>query len=163
LRVWIGEIATEPADGGEVLLETNIDDMNPQFFEVLLERVQAAGALDTWLTPVTMKKGRPAQVISVIAPADRRATIESILIENSTTLGVRATAIERTKAARTIEPIATRWGDVRVKFRRWNGRVIDATPEYEDCAAIARNGDLPIRLVWDEAKRLSESRIGQRV
>jgi uncharacterized protein (TIGR00299 family) protein len=163
LRVWIGELAADSELHGEVLLETNIDDMNPQFFDLLLERVFAAGALDVWLTPITMKKGRPATVVSAIVPADRRSTVESILIENTSTLGVRMTQIERVKTARTIVPITTRWGDVPVKLREWNGRVIDATPEYDDCAAIARANDLPVRVVWDEAHRLAESRIGQRV
>jgi uncharacterized protein (DUF111 family) len=162
LRVWIGELATDPDVHGEILLETNIDDMNPQFFDLLQERLFAAGALDAWLTPITMKKGRPATTVSVIAPADRRSTIESVLIENTSTLGVRMTPIERVKTARQIVPITTRWGDVPVKLRQWNGRVIDATPEYEDCAAIARANDLPVRVVWDEAHRLAESRIGQR-
>lgn len=162
LRVWIGEIPEDAAADGEVLLETNVDDMNPQFFDLLLERLFAAGALDAWLTPIVMKKGRPATTVSAIAPADRRVELESVLIENTSTLGVRMTPLERTKTARTIEPITTRWGDVPVKFRQWNGRTIDATPEYEDCAAIARAHDLPIRVVWDEAKRLAESRIGQR-
>jgi uncharacterized protein (TIGR00299 family) protein len=163
LRVWIGELMTDADVHGEVLLETNIDDMNPQFFDLLQERLFAAGALDAWLTPITMKKGRPATTVSAIAPTDRRSTIESVLIENTSTLGVRMTPIERVKTARTIVPITTRWGDVPVKLRQWNGRVIDATPEYEDCAAIARANDLPVRVVWDEAHRLAESRIGQRV
>ncbi|HET7093054.1 MAG TPA: nickel pincer cofactor biosynthesis protein LarC, partial [Thermomicrobiales bacterium] len=95
LRVWIGE-AAEAAGDGEVLVQTNIDDMNPQFFEPLLERLFAAGALDAWLEPVIMKKGRPAVVVSAICPAGRRGAVEAALFANSTTLGVRVTAIERT-------------------------------------------------------------------
>ena len=163
LRVWIGNLASDSELHGEVLLETNIDDMNPQFFELLSERLFAAGALDVWLTPISMKKGRPATIVSAIVPTDRKSAIESVLIENTSTLGVRATQIDRVKTARTIEQITTRWGDVAVKLRQWNGRVIDVMPEYEDCAAIARANDLPIRLVWDEAHRLAESRVGQRV
>jgi uncharacterized protein (TIGR00299 family) protein len=164
LRVWIGETAGE-SDGtadGEVLIETNIDDMNPQFFAPLLDALFAAGALDAWLTPITMKKGRPATLVSAIAPANKRQVVESALIEHSSTLGVRTTPVERTKAARTFETVATRFGDVRLKLRSWNGRVIDLAPEYDDCAALAKANDVPIREVWNDAHRIGESYIGRR-
>ncbi|MEJ7837310.1 MAG: nickel pincer cofactor biosynthesis protein LarC, partial [Thermomicrobiales bacterium] len=138
LRVWIGEIPEGTEASGEVLLETNIDDMNPQFFELLNERLFAAGALDVWLTPISMKKGRPATIVSVIAPMEKKSSLESVMIENTSTLGIRSMAIDRVKTARVIVQIATRWGDVPVKVRQWNGRVIDVMPEYEDCATIAR-------------------------
>lgn len=163
LRVWLGTVETVDEGGdGEILLETNIDDMNPQFLELALERLFAAGALDAWTTPITMKKGRPAMQVSVLSPASRRQELESILIENTSTLGVRAIPIERTKTARVIEPVTTRWGDVRVKLRIWNGRVIDAMPEYDDCVTFAREHDIAVRTVWNEAYRISEPRIGQR-
>jgi uncharacterized protein (TIGR00299 family) protein len=163
LRVWIGEVVSSgDAAGGELLLETNVDDMNPQFWELTSERLFAAGALDVWLTPITMKKGRPATQISVLAPTARRLELESTLIENTSTLGVRALPIERTKAARQTDAVTTRWGDVSIKIRIWNGRAIDIAPEYDDVVAIARAHDVPIRVVWNEAYRLGESRIGQR-
>lgn len=163
LRVWIGEIAaTEDATGGEILLETNIDDMNPQFLELTGERLFEAGALDVWLTPITMKKGRPATQVSILAPASRRLQLEAVLIENTSTLGIRVTPVERTKAGREIQTVTTRWGDVRIKVRVWNGRAIDIAPEYDDIVAIAREHDIPIRTVWNEAYRIGEPRIGQR-
>ncbi|HEU0113616.1 MAG TPA: nickel pincer cofactor biosynthesis protein LarC, partial [Thermomicrobiales bacterium] len=122
LRVWIGEAAAETGDG-ELLVQTNLDDMNPQFLEPLLERLFAAGALDAWLEPVVMKKGRPAVVVSAICPAGRRDAVEAAFFANSTTLGVRVTAIERTKAARAFRTVATRWGDVRLKLRIVDSRV----------------------------------------
>jgi uncharacterized protein (TIGR00299 family) protein len=164
LRVWIGETAGE-SDGtadGEVLIETNIDDMNPQFFAPLLDALFAAGALDAWLTPITMKKGRPATLVSAIAPANKRQVVESALLEHRSTLGARTTPVERTKAARTFETVATRFGDVRLKLRSWNGRVIDLAPEYDDCAALAKANDVPIREVWNDAHRIGESYIGRR-
>jgi uncharacterized protein (TIGR00299 family) protein len=163
LRVWIGEPdAVEDADGGEILLETNIDDMNPQFLELAIERLFERGALDVWTTPITMKKGRPAVLLSVLAPTSRRQELESAMIENTSTLGVRAIPIERTKAARKIEAVSTRWGDVRIKHRIWNGRTIDVSPEYDDCLAIAREHGVAVRTVWNEAYRIGEARIGQR-
>ncbi|MGH2561122.1 MAG: nickel pincer cofactor biosynthesis protein LarC [Thermomicrobiales bacterium] len=163
LRVWIGEAADPNSGGDDLVLETNIDDMSPQGFELLVERLFEAGALDVWLTPATMKKGRPATVVGVLCAADRRPDIEHALIENSTTLGVRATRVERTKAARRIETVITRWGDVRVKLRGWQGRVIDVAPEYDDCASIARAADIPLRDVWHEARRIAEVYVGRRM
>jgi uncharacterized protein (TIGR00299 family) protein len=163
LRLWIGEIdgAGIPEEE-ELLLETNIDDMNPQFFEPLSERLFAAGALDVWLTPVTMKKGRPATVVSAIVPADRRANVERALFLESTTIGVRATPVSRTRAPRRFEIVATRWGDVRLKLRGWEGRVIGAMPEYDDCLRLSRETEAPIREIWAEAHRLGEVFTGQR-
>jgi len=165
LRVWIGTVAeSDPTgDDGELVLETNIDDMSPQHYEPLTERLFAAGALDVWLTPIVMKKGRPAIQVSVLAPVGRRRELEDVLILNSTTLGVRSTIVERIKAARRTEIVATRWGDVAVKLRAWNGRVIDAAPEYDDCLALARANDATLREVWNEAHRLGEAYVGRRL
>ncbi len=173
LRVFLADAdpaAVGPAGGegagagdGDLVLETNIDDMNPQFYELLTERLFAAGALDVWLTPIAMKKGRPATQVSVLGAAARRLALEGVLFAESTTLGVRATRIERTKAARRVETAATRWGDVRLKLKVWNGRVLDAAPEYDDCLALARAHGLPLREVWDEAHRLGAVHVGQPV
>jgi uncharacterized protein (DUF111 family) len=163
LRVLIGETVEQDEGSGELVLETNIDDMSPQHVELLVERLFAAGALDVWLTPISMKKGRPAMQISLLVPEDRRERLEGVLIENSTTLGVRRTRIERTKATRRTETVATRWGDVRVKLRGWNGRVIDVAPEYDDCLNVARQSEIPLRDVWNEAHRIAEAYVGRRL
>ncbi len=163
LRVWIGETDEPAVVAGEMLMETNIDDMNPQQFELLVERLFAAGALDVWLTPILMKKGRPATTVSALLPVSQQARIESIFMENSTTFGVRRSSIERTKAARRFETISTRWGDVTIKLKGWNGRVIDVAPEYDDCARLARQADVPFREIWNEAHRLGESYAGRRL
>jgi uncharacterized protein (TIGR00299 family) protein len=163
LRLWVGE--SSPAntpESEEFLLETNIDDMNPQFYELLNERLFAAGALDVWLTPVTMKKGRPATVVSAIVPADRRDEVERTFFLESTTIGVRSTPVSRTRAPRRFETVATRWGDVRLKLRAWDGRVLGATPEYDDCLRLSRASGAPIHEVWAEANRLGEVFAGQR-
>jgi pyridinium-3,5-bisthiocarboxylic acid mononucleotide nickel chelatase len=162
LRVWLGETADDATVNGEILLETNIDDMNPQFFDLLSDRLFAAGALDVWLSPITMKKGRPATQVSVLLPAAKRAEVENVLFENSTTLGVRSMPVERVKAARTIESVTTRWGDVRLKLRIWNGRTIEAMPEYDDCLRIAQEHELPLRTVWNEAHRMGEVYVGRK-
>jgi uncharacterized protein (TIGR00299 family) protein len=163
LRLWVGETSRSGAtEGEELLLETNIDDMNPQFYEPLSERLFAAGALDVWLTPITMKKGRPGTTISIIVTADRRDAVERALFVESTTIGVRATPLSRTRAPRRFETVTTRWGDVRLKLRGWDGRVIGAMPEYDDCLRLSRFSGAPIREIWAEANRLGEVFAGQR-
>ena len=168
LRLWVGEAAGEatgPFDEGpeELLLEANIDDMNPEFFEPLVDRLFEAGALDVWLEPITMKRGRPGTKVSAICRTTDRAELERIFIEHSTTFGVRALPIDRVKAGRRTEQIATRWGDVRIKLKLWRGRVIDAVPEYRDCLAIHERTGMPIRLVYNEAARIAEAWIGRKV
>jgi uncharacterized protein (TIGR00299 family) protein len=163
LRLWVGETLPSGAtEDEELLLETNIDDMNPQFYEPLTERLFAAGALDVWLTPVTMKKGRPATVVSAIVHTQRRSEVERALFLESTTIGVRATPISRTRAPRRFETVTTRWGDVRLKLRGWDGRVIGAMPEYEDCLQLSRVSGASIREIWAEVNRLGEVFAGQR-
>jgi len=169
LRLWIGEMSEDvPVSGGsvsrdvELLLETNIDDMNPEYYELLIERLFDAGALDVFLTPIVMKRGRPATKVSAIVAATDRERVEATLIENSTTFGVRALPIERTKAGRDWETVATRWGEVRLKLKIWRGRVQEAAPEYADCLAVARDSGAPLRLIYGEAQRIGEVFVGQR-
>jgi uncharacterized protein (TIGR00299 family) protein len=163
LRVWIGETNSQSQPAGEVLIETNLDDMSPQFVELLVERLFEAGALDAWSIPIVMKKGRPALTISAIADASRQRAVIATMIEQSTTLGVRVQPIERTKAVRRFETVVTKWGDVNLKLRAWNGRVIDAAPEYEDCAAIARREGIPVREIWHEAHRIGGAFVGRKI
>jgi pyridinium-3,5-bisthiocarboxylic acid mononucleotide nickel chelatase len=163
LRLWLGDLTdAESGQNGDLLLETNLDDLNPQFYELLVERLFTEGAHDAWLTPIQMKKGRPATMVSVLCPAARRRAIEDVLIENSTTLGVRFFPVERTKAARRTETVTTRWGEIRLKLRGWHGRVLSVAPEYDDCLTVARRHDVPIREVWNEAHRLGEAHVGRR-
>jgi pyridinium-3,5-bisthiocarboxylic acid mononucleotide nickel chelatase len=163
LRLWVGETSLSgAADSEELLLETNIDDMNPQFYEPLSERLFAAGALDVWLTPITMKKGRPGTTVSIIVTVDRRDAVERALFVESTTIGLRATPISRTRTPRRFETVTTRWGDVRLKLRGWGDRVIGAMPEYDDCLQLSRVSGAPIREIWAEANRLGDVFAGQR-
>lgn len=161
LRLWIGDMVDTSGESGEVVIETNIDDMNPQFYEVLAERLFTAGALDVWTTPIAMKKGRPATTVSVLAPANQQQAIEHVLLANSTTLGTRSWQVTRTKAGRQMATVTTRWGDVPVKLRILSGRVIDAQPEYDAVAALARQHDQPVRDIWNEAHRQGEVFVGQ--
>lgn len=164
LRLWLGSATDEPAQApaaDEFLLETNIDDMNPQFFAPLTERLFTAGAFDVWLTPIIMKKGRPGTMVSAIVPVDRQDEVTRALIVESTTLGVRSSPIVMDRALRRFVGVTTRWGDVQLKLRGWEGRVIGAMPEYDDCLRLSRATDASIRDIWAEANRLGEVYIGQ--
>lgn len=163
-RLMVGQIMEETHSPGErlIVLDTNIDDMNPQFVEILLERLLGTGALDAWTMPINMKKGRPALQVSALArPADIERLVD-LLILQSTTLGVRQTTVSRIAADRQMESVETRWGPVRIKLKIWNGRVIDLAPEYDDCAAIARAHDIAVRDAWNEAYLIGQVYIGRR-
>ena len=165
LRISLGdaEDALPESTAGELLLETNIDDMNPQAFELLTERLYAAGAQEVWLTPVQMKKFRPATVVSLLAPASLREQLSQVILQNSTSLGVRAISVDRTKADRAFETVATRFGDVTLKLKIVDGRVLNAMPEYDECAALARATGAPLSEVWNEAHRIGERFVGSRI
>lgn len=163
LRLFLGTASDGETSESELLLETNIDDMNPQAFELLTERLYSAGAYEVWLTPVLMKKNRPGTLLSLLAPARIRGALERIVFENSTSLGVRATMIDRTKADRAFETVATRFGEVSLKLKIVDDRVLAAQPEYEDCARLARETGAPFADVWDEAHRIGERFVGRQL
>lgn len=145
-RILIGTVA-DAAPAGEsddvVVLEANVDDMSPQHFELALERIFAAGARDAWLTPITMKKGRPAILLAALAsPADEGAVARAILRE-TTTLGVRVRRERRWVAPREISLVETPYGPVRVKRAEIDG-AIRRSAEYDDVVRIARERGLPI-------------------
>ncbi len=150
LRVLLGERAA--ALGTDELLEiqTNIDDLNPQIYGHLCERLLAAGARDVTLTPTIMKKGRPALTVSVLAEAALREAVAAVLFEETTTIGVRFHPVARLKLEREIRKIATRWGTIRVKVARGAGATT-VSPEYDDCRRAALEHRVALRIVMQEA------------
>ncbi len=155
LRVTLGE-AGEAREGddvdGVVLIEANLDDMNPEFFEHVSDLLWRQGALDVTMTPIVMKKGRPGITLSVLAPPGNLDDIVTVLVTETTTLGVRFFRLERRTLDREIVTIGTRFGAVRVKIARRDGRVMNIAPEYEDCREIALASGVPLKDVYDEAK-----------
>ncbi|HEX6608117.1 MAG TPA: nickel pincer cofactor biosynthesis protein LarC [Chloroflexia bacterium] len=146
--------APSPAAGLEqdrvVLLETNIDDMNPQIYGYLLDRLLGAGALDAWLTPIQMKKGRPATLVSVLTPPAAADALSALLLRETSTLGVRRRELDRLKAPRRMLTVVTSAGPIRVKARLLDG-AWTAQPEYDDCLAAAQRTGRPLREILDEA------------
>jgi len=156
LRVMIGEEATTPGDSAEcvTVIETNIDDLNPQFYEIAIERLFAAGALDVFLTPIQMKKNRPGTLLSVICDPDLTEAVAAVILAETSTFGVRISRWERLCLDRRWEQVVTEFGVIRIKIGERDGRVITASPEYEDCKRAAIEHGAPIRRVHESAAAL---------
>ena len=150
-----GRSATIPALQKELLvLETNIDDCNPQIFDYVMAHLFKAGALDVWLTPIQMKKNRPAVTLSVLAPATLQDEVEKIIFTETTTIGVRRYPVQRTAAERREETVQTPWGSVRIKISSINGNVCSATPEVNDCRKLAEANGIPLKEILAAAQAL---------
>jgi uncharacterized protein (TIGR00299 family) protein len=149
LRVFVGESAGANEDEADRVwvLETNLDDVPGELVGYCQERLFEAGALDAYVIPMMMKKGRPGVMIGVIAPAERVADIESVLFRETGTLGVRRHAAERAKLQRETVTVETPWGPVKAK-RGWRDGIEVVSPEYEDCARLARERGVPLREVY---------------
>jgi uncharacterized protein (TIGR00299 family) protein len=145
LRVWLGEAAGDEAAERILRIECEIDDMNPQLFGPLMDRLAGAGALDVFYGAVQMKKNRPGTLVTVIAPPDRREAIVGLLFAETTTIGVRYDEMLRDRLEREIRTIETPLGAVRVKVAGRGGKVLNAAPEFDDCARIAAERGLPIK------------------
>ncbi|MBR4907826.1 MAG: nickel pincer cofactor biosynthesis protein LarC [Acidaminococcaceae bacterium] len=136
-----------------LLLECNLDDLNPEIMPYVLEKLLAAGAPDAWLQPIIMKKGRPAQTLKVLCRPDQQQALQKIIFEETTTLGVRAIPVERAALERRWKTVQTPWGDVRVKEGLLEGKVVNAIPEFEDCKRIAEEKGVPLKTVETAALR----------
>ncbi|MCL4499820.1 MAG: nickel pincer cofactor biosynthesis protein LarC [Chloroflexi bacterium] len=153
LRVLVGEAVESGGKEHEevAVLETNIDDLSPQIYEVVMERLFAAGALDVYFTPIQMKKSRPATLLSVICAPDDAAKMSDIIFEETSTIGIRVDMQRRICLPRAVTTVETRFGPISVKIARRGGEVINVQPEYEDCKAAASSHGAPVKTVRDAA------------
>jgi pyridinium-3,5-bisthiocarboxylic acid mononucleotide nickel chelatase len=152
LRVIVGEQVDRTADEQLWMLETNVDDLAPQMLGYVLEKALELGALDCYFTPIQMKKNRPATLISILCRPTDRDRFAEMLFSETTTLGVRSYAVERRALEREIVSVETRYGPIDVKVARLNGRVVTYMPEYEHCRAAARQAEVALRVVEEEAR-----------
>ncbi len=139
------------------VLETNIDDMNPQLFGDVMERLLAAGALDVFLTPVQMKKNRPGTLFTVLCDVDRVEQMTGLLLSHTTSFGVRIHHAQRRKLAREIVTVKTRFGEIEVKIGRLGGKIVSRSPEFESCKRAAAKAGVAIKDVQQEAARAAEN------
>jgi pyridinium-3,5-bisthiocarboxylic acid mononucleotide nickel chelatase len=152
LRVLAGtEVQPDAPTGEVVLLETNLDDLNPELVPDAVQRCFAAGALDVWTTPVQMKKGRPGIVLSVLARESAERSLAAAMFEGTTALGVRVQSLRRYELDREERVVEVGGDRVRVKLGRLDGRVINVAPEHDDCAAVAEHRGWSVKRVWAEA------------
>jgi uncharacterized protein (DUF111 family) len=133
------------------VLEANLDDLNPQVFGYVMDRLLEAGALDVFATPVQMKKNRPGSLLTILAKPEDAAKLTEIVFSETTTLGVRRREDKRQILARKWTTVPTRFGDVRIKIASLNGAVTSYAPEYEDCRCLAAEHRVPLKLVMQEA------------
>lgn len=148
LRLWIGE-EMGCANGEElVLLETNIDDMNPEIYGYLMDRLFDEEAVDVWFTPIQMKKNRPATMVSVLAPRYAEFRLTETIVRETSTLGIRVSPVCRHIARRDTIDFESSLGRVRAKVKRFLGDVLSVSPEYEDCRRIALEQHIPLREVY---------------
>ena len=156
VRVWLAEtselLASEGASGEAtrdvvVQLETNVDDMSAEWLGWLVDRLLEVGALDVWISPILMKKSRPAHQLSVLSSIDKESRVAEELFRESTTFGVRRQLVERHVLERRVREVPTPWGPVRVKSGSLGGRAISAAPEFDDLRRVARRSGRPLKEV----------------
>jgi uncharacterized protein (TIGR00299 family) protein len=152
LRLFVGEAAVSAPTETIMQVETTVDDMSPQLYEPLLERLLEGGALDAWLTPVIMKRSRPGVVLTALCEPGRVADLSRLLFEESSTIGVRWTAYQRSRLEREMVRLDTAYGPVTFKVSRLGGRAVTVTPEFEEVRRIARDKGLPVREVLEQAR-----------
>ncbi|HEX8437525.1 nickel pincer cofactor biosynthesis protein LarC [Archangium sp.] len=149
LRASMGR--AEARAEGLWVVEANLDDSTPQLLGYLIEHLLGTGALDAWVTPVTMKKARPGHLLGALVDGGAKETVVDMLLRESTTLGVRSYRVERTALERDWVEVETPWGKVRVKRGLRNGVVLNVHPEFEDCRKVAEASGVPLKQVMASA------------
>jgi pyridinium-3,5-bisthiocarboxylic acid mononucleotide nickel chelatase len=149
LRVLVGRAAASAQAGAErvVVIECEIDDMNPQLFGVAMDRLYAAGALEVFYVSAQMKKNRPGTLLTVVAPPEQREALSEIIFKETTTIGLRYSEVNRECLQRELVTVETPVGSVRLKLAWRDGRIVNAVPEFEDCAALAAARRLSVKEV----------------
>ena len=161
LRVVTGVPLELQAEGEELayLVSTNIDDMNPEFYDYVIERLLDAGAHDVWLTPIQMKKTRPGTIITVLCSPGDATALKRILLEETSTFGLRTSTVMKKAIEREIVRVETPWGEVAVKVGRESNRITNVSPEFADCARIAGEQGVPIKEVFRKAQSLVQEQL----
>ena len=165
LRIMVGEsleVSEAEFDEEVRVIEANLDDLNPQIYGYFVERALAAGALDVFTAPVQMKKGRPGTLLTLLCKPDRAKELMDLVFAETTTFGLRSYTAQRRVLPREWESVQTRFGEARLKVARVKGKVLQVSPEYEDCRKLAEEKKVALREVMEEAMRqgLAKNRKG---
>lgn len=165
LRGFLGEREV-PAGGRSrerrVVLSANIDDMNPEIYPYVMEKLFEAGAEDVWLSPIQMKKSRPAVTISVLSPPSREEEIKEVIFAETKTLGIRIEEVDKEYLDREVLEVDTDFGPIRVKVARREGRPLNVAPEYEDCRRAAIRHGVPLKEVYASAEEAARDLLSGR-
>jgi uncharacterized protein (TIGR00299 family) protein len=157
MRIWIGEEIEPLGSETLILLETNIDDMSPEIYGYLMEKLFAMQAVDVWFTPIQMKKNRPAVLLSVLAPRHAEFDLAQTIMRETSTLGIRVSPVFRHIAEREMIEFDSTVGHMKVKVKRFMGDILSVHPEYEECCRIALERNIPLqevyRIIETEARR----------
>jgi hypothetical protein len=151
LRVLIGEITEAKPEEPITVIETNIDDLNPQIYGFLMDRLFSAGAFDVYYTPIQMKKNRPGILLSVLTPAANIDRLVDLIFSETTTFGVRIYTAERQTLVRESVAVQTKYGSVKIKIGRRKGQIVSVSPEYQTCLLVAEKNNVPVKEVYQEA------------
>jgi pyridinium-3,5-bisthiocarboxylic acid mononucleotide nickel chelatase len=157
LRVMVGEMPVRESEN-LFMIETNIDDMNPEIFDAVMESLFNAGALDVYFSSVIMKKNRPATKVSVLAEKQEREILSKILLRETTSFGVRFYEVGRFTLEREIQKLKTSYGVIKIKIGTLDGETVQAAPEFEDCRNAAYKKKLPVKKVYDDVLALAHKK-----
>ncbi len=160
LRLFLGETDNKQLTINNeqlTLIETNLDDISPQILGFVMERAFELGALDCWFTPIQMKKNRPATLVSILCDFNKKEILSELLYRETTTLGIRVSQIERSCLPREIVKVATEFGEIDVKIARYQDKVVNAKPEFEQIKKFAAENNLPLREVENAVLRKLEN------
>ncbi len=163
LRVYIGKSITEGSveKSSSSIIECNIDDMNPEFYDYIINLLFDAGAKDVYITPIIMKKSRPAVTLSVLCKSSSEKAVEEILFRETSSLGLRKHTVEKIMLKRKIDSVTTKYGKVKIKSAFYNDTLVKSKPEYEDCIKIAKKENIPIKEVYNIVERLLGEKDGR--
>lgn len=159
LRIFLGEThddlksSSDPETGRAVMVECNIDDMNPEMYDFIMDKLFVAGAHDVFLTPIIMKKSRPAVIVSVLCSPEAQKRMEDTLWRHSSSFGLRAYGVSKKMLKRETVKVRTPYGEVSVKKGYLRGREIKSKPEYEDCKRLAKKTGVSIREIYDSLRK----------
>lgn len=153
LRIFVGnaETAILPQLENLTILEANIDDMNPEIYTYLFDRLFENGALDVFLTPILMKKNRPGNLLSVLTPTEKIIPLSEVILRETSTFGLRQRQVQRRKLEREMVKVTTPLGNVTVKIGKIDDQIVQIAPEYQDCADLARKNKHPLKEVYELA------------
>jgi len=156
LRVYLADASNHsPAENVKAwILECNIDDMNPEMYGYVMDTLFNLGADDVFITPIIMKKARPASKLSLLCPPEKKEALTEALLTHTTSLGVRNYEVDKTMLQREFSKLKTSYGEVTIKTAIYRGQKLKSKPEYEDCVRLAREHDIPVHQIYSEISGL---------